>query len=141
MRLMPLSLILLVLAGATSSHAAGGMPAYNALLADCSASSDAACAGQQAALAPQWPKALSGDVFSLRNFAFCLADGCYGAFKHDPVRACALRIVIAAIGDRPIPADDRDNFDRDCSPLGPDDQESAKIMARDVVRSIRQTTP
>lgn len=141
MRLLLLTSILLVLAGASASRAGGGMPAYNALLADCVASSDAACPGQQAALEPQWPKALSGDIFSLRNFAFCLADGCYGAFKRDPVRACALRIVIAAIGDRPIPAEDRDNFDRDCSPLAPDDQDSAKFMARDLVRSIRQKAP
>lgn len=141
MRLLLLTSILLVLAGASTSHAAGGMPAYNALLADCAASSDTACAGQQTALAPQWPKALSGDIPSLRNFAFCLSDGCYGAFKRDPVRSCALRIVVAAIGDRPISAEDRDNFDRDCSPLGPDDQESAKIMARDVVRGIRQNAP
>lgn len=141
MRLLLLTSILLVLAGASHSHAAGGMPAYKALLADCAASSDAACPGQQVALEPQWPKALSGDIFSLRNFAFCLADGCYGAFKRDPVRACALRIVIAAIGDRPIPTDDRDNFDRDCGPLAPDDQDSAKFMARDLVRSIHQKAP
>lgn len=141
MRVLLLALVVLVSVGAASSRAAGGMPDYNSLLANCAASSDTACPGQQAAMAPQWPKALSGDIFSLRNFAFCFADGCYGAFKRDPLRSCALRIVIAAIGDRPIPAEDRDNFDRDCSPLGPDDQEAAKIIARDLVRSIRQTRP
>lgn len=141
MRAMPIALGLLVFAGAFSVRAAEGVPTYKDLLADCAASSDSACPGQQTALAAQWPKALSGDLPSLRNFAFCLGDGCFGAFKIDPVRACALRIVVAAIGDRPIPADDRDNFDKDCGPLGAEDQQAAKIAARDFVRAIRNGTP
>lgn len=141
MRTLPLALVLLMLAGTLSARAAEGVPAYNDLLADCSRSSDSACPGQQVALAPQWPKALSGDLPSLRNFAFCLADGCFGAFRRDSVRACALRIVVAAIGDRPIPDEDRTNFDRDCGPLGADDQQAAKIAARDFVRAIREGTP
>ena len=141
MRALLSVLILLLWSGNPPAYAADSVPAYADLLADCAASKDAACPGQQAALAAQWPKALSGSLPSLRNFAFCLADGCYGAFKVDPVRACALRIVVAAIGDRPIPAEDRDNFDRECSPLNTDDQQVAKVTARDLVRAIRQSAP
>lgn len=141
MRALFLALVLLVSTGPFPAHAADGIPAYADLLADCRVSSDAACAGQQTALAPQWPKALAGDLPSLRNFAFCLADGCYGAFRLDPVRACALRIVVAAIGDRPVPDEDRANFERDCGPLGPDDQQAAKVSARDLVRAIREGAP
>jgi len=138
MRALLIAFVLMVSMGNPPAAAADGVPAYADLLADCAASSDTACPGQQKALAAQWPKALSGSLPSLRNFAFCLADGCYGAFKIDPVRACALRIVVAAIGDRPIAAEDRDNFDHDCSPLGADDQQAAKMAARDLVRAIRQ---
>lgn len=79
--------------------------------------------------------------FSLRNFAFCLSDGCYGALKVDHVRACALRIVVAAIGDGPVMQSDRDSFDQECGPLGPEDQQTAKLEARDIVRAIRRARP
>ncbi|WP_370676493.1 hypothetical protein [Pleomorphomonas sp. PLEO] len=141
MRTLLSALVFLLLSGNLSAFAADGVPAYADLLANCATSNDAACPGQQTALAPQWPKALSGSLPSLRNFAFCLADGCYGAFKVDPVRACALRIVVAALGDRPIPTEDRDNFERECGPLGADDQQTAKVAARDLVRAIRQGAP
>ncbi len=139
MRALLLALILAV--GGPPAFAADGVPAYADLLADCAAAGDAACAGQQTVLAAQWPKVLSGDPLSLRNFAFCFADGCFGALKVDPVRACALRIVIVAIDDGPIRNEDRDNFDRDCGPLGPEAQQAAKIAARDVVRAIRRGAP
>ena len=103
MRVLSLALFVAISAGGSPALAADGVPEYASLLADCAASGNAACPGQQTALAPQWSKALSGDLPSLRNFAFCLADGCYGAFKVDPVRSCALRIVVAAIGERPVP--------------------------------------
>lgn len=141
MRVLFLALVLIVSAGTPCARAAEGVPLYADLLADCAASRDTACAGQQTALEPQWRKALAGDLPSLRNFAFCLADGCYGAFRRSPVRACALRIVVAAIGDRPIPAEDQSNFELDCGPLGPDDQQAAKVSARDLVRVIRQGAP
>ncbi|WP_026783854.1 hypothetical protein [Pleomorphomonas koreensis] len=128
---------LLVVSG-LPTLAADGVPVYADLLADCAKSPDPACAGQQAALAPQWPKALSGSPLALRNFAFCLADGCYGALKVDPVKACALRIVVAVAMGGDIGAEDRDNFDQACGPLGPEDQDSAKILAREVVRAIRR---
>lgn len=136
MRALFLALVLMISAGALSARAADGVPDYADLLADCAASKDTACAGEQTVLAGQWPKALSGDLLSLRNFAFCLADGCYGALKVDHVKACALRIVVAAIGNGSVPQADRDSFDQECGPLGPDDQQTAKIMARDVVRTI-----
>ena len=129
--------VLLVVSG-VPAFAADGVPAFADLLADCAKSDDPSCAGQQAALAPQWPKALSGSPLALRNFAFCLADGCYGALKIDPVKACALRIVVAVAMGRDIGTEDRDNFDRACGPLGPEDQDSAKILAREVVRTIRR---
>jgi hypothetical protein len=128
---------LLVVSG-LPALAADGVPAYADLLADCAKSPDPACAGQQTVLAPQWPKALAGDLLALRNFAFCLADGCYGALKVDPVKACALRIVVAVAMGRDIGTEDHDNFDRTCGPLGPEDQDSAKILAREVVRTIRR---
>ena len=129
--------VLLVVSG-VPALAADGVPAFADLLADCAKSDDPSCAGQQAALAPQWPKALSGSPLALRNFAFCLADGCYGALKIDPVKACALRIVVAVAMGRDIGTEDRDNFDRACGPLGPEDQDSAKLLAREVVRTIRR---
>lgn len=133
-------LVALVLAFvAAPAFAADGVPEYADLLANCATANNAACPGQQTALAPQWPKALAGDIPSLRNFAFCLADGCYGAFKVDPVRACALRIVVAAIGERPVAKDDRDNFEKACGMLGEGDQQSAKVQARDLVRAIRRS--
>ena len=128
---------LLVVSG-LPALAADGVPAYADLLADCTKSDDPACAGQQTVLAPQWPKALAGDLLALRNFAFCLADGCYGALKVDPVKACALRIVVAVAMGRDIGTEDHDNFDRTCGPLGPEEQDSAKILAREVVRTIRR---
>ena len=128
---------LLVVSG-LPALAADGVPAYADLLADCTKSDDPACAGQQTVLAPQWPKALAGDLLALRNFAFCLADGCYGALKADPVKACALRIVVAVAMGRDIGTEDHDNFDRTCGPLGPEEQDSAKILAREVVRTIRR---
>ena len=128
---------LLVVSG-LPALAADGVPAYADLLADCTKSDDPACAGQQTVLASQWPKALAGNTLALRNFAFCLADGCYGALKVDPVKACALRIVVAVAMGRDIGTEDRDNFDRACGPLGPEDQDSAKILAREVVRTIRR---
>ncbi len=136
MRPFLISLVLAFLAA--PAFAADGVPAYADLLANCATANNAACPGQQTALAPQWPKALAGDIPSLRNFAFCIGDGCYGAFKVDPVRACALRIVVAAIGERPVPADDRDNFEKACNMLGEGDQQSAKVQARDLVRAIRR---
>ena len=141
MRALLLAPVLIVCAGALPSSAADAVPAYADLLADCTVSKDPACTGEQAVLAAQWPKALSGELLSLRNFAFCLADGCYGALKVDPVKACALRIVVAAIGDGPVQQTDRDNFNQDCGPLGADDQQVAKVMARDVVRTIRRAAP
>lgn len=142
MRALLLALVFIASAVGLPVHAADGVPAYADLLADCSASKDAACAGEQTVLAGQWPKALSGDLLSLRNFAFCLSDGCYGALMVDHVKACALRIVVAAIGDRPVPQADRDSFDQECGPLGPEDQQTAKVLARDVVRTIvRRPTP
>ena len=129
--------ILLVVSG-VPALAADDVPAFADLLADCAKSDDPSCAGQQAALAPQWPKALSGSPLALRNFAFCLADGCYGSLKIDPVKACALRIVVAVAMGRDIGTEDRDNFDRTCGPLGPEEQDSAKILAREVVRTIRR---
>ena len=128
---------LLVVSG-LPALAADGVPAYADLLADCTKSDDPACAGQQTVLASQWPKALAGNTLALRNFAFCLADGCYGALKVDPVKACALRIVVAVAMGRDIGTEDRDNFDRTCGPLGPEEQDSAKILAREVVRTIRR---
>ena len=138
MRVLSLALFLAISAGASPALAGDGVPQYADLLADCAASDNAACPGQQTALAPQWLKALAGDLPSLRNFAFCLADGCYGAFKVDTVRSCALRIVVAAIGERPVPDEDRSNFERDCGLLGEEDQQAAKIAARDLVRAIRR---
>lgn len=138
MRVLSLALFLALSAGSSPVFAADGVPEYADLLANCATANNSACPGQQAALAPQWPKALSGNLQALRNFAFCLADGCYGAFKVDPVRACALRIVVAAIGERPTPDEDRGNFERDCGPLGEEDQQTAKIAARDMVRAIRR---
>lgn len=123
------------------AFAAEGVPAYADLIADCAASGDAACVGQQTILAPQWPKVLSGDPLSLRNFAFCFADGCFGALKIDRIRACSLRIVIVAIGARPVQSEDQDNFNKDCGPLGPEAQQAAKVAARDVVRAIRRGAP
>lgn len=141
MRVLSLALFLAISVGCPPAFAADGVPEYADLLADCATANNSACPGQQTALAPQWPKALSGNLQALRNFAFCLADGCYGAFKVDPVRGCALRIVIAAIGERPIPDEDRGNFERDCAPLGAEDQQTAKVAARDMVRAIRRGTP
>ncbi|PKR88077.1 hypothetical protein CXZ10_16610 [Pleomorphomonas diazotrophica] len=141
MRVLFLALLLALFANTPAAFAADRMPAYADLLADCTTVSEAACPGQQTALAPQWPKALAGNLQALRNFAFCFADGCYGAFKVNPVRACALRIVVAAIGERPIPDEDSANFERDCGPLGVEDQQTAKVAARDMVRAIRQGTP
>lgn len=138
MRVLSLALFLAISAGASPAFAAGGVPAFADLLADCTKSDDPACAGQQTVLASQWPKALAGNTLALRNFAFCLADGCYGALKVDPVKACALRIVVAVAMGRDIGTEDRDNFDRACGPLGPEDQDSAKILAREVVRTIRR---
>lgn len=141
MRILLLALVLVAAAGSLPAHAADGVPAYTDLLADCAKSKDPACAGEQAVLAPQWPKALSGDLFSLRNFAFCLGNGCYGALRIDPVRACALRIVVAAIGDQPVSQEDRNRFNQDCGQLGADDQQAAKVAARDMVRTIRRANP
>lgn len=141
MRMLLLALLLVPTVLLSPANAADRIPAYADLLADCTKVSEAACPGQQTALAPQWPKALAGNLQALRNFAFCFADGCYGAFRINPVRACALRIVVAAIGERPIPDEDRGNFERDCGPLGEEDQQAAKETARDMVRTIRQGTP
>lgn len=137
-------LLALVFVGGLSSLpvvAAEGVPAYADLTADCAASNDPACPGQQTVLAAQWPKALRGDSLSLRNFAFCLADGCFGSLKVNPVRACALRIVVVAISDGPVLQADRDNFGHDCGPLDPDEQQAAKVAARDMVRAIRRSAP
>ena len=134
----------LILIGGVSSlpvSAADVVPAYSDLLANCATSNDPACPGQQTVLEAQWPKALRGDSLSLRNFAFCFSDGCYGALKVDPVRACALRIVVVAISAGPVLQADRDNFGRDCGSLGPDEQQAAKIAAREMVRVIRRGTP
>lgn len=141
MRALLPALVLIVVAGALPAYAADGVPVYTDLLADCAVAKDPACAGEQAVLAEQWPKALSGDLLSLRNFAFCLADSCYGALKVDPVKACALRIVVAAIGDGPVQQADRNNFDQACGPLGADDQQTAKLTARELVRAIRRARP
>jgi len=141
MRALFLASILGLAASCLPAFAAEGVPAYADLLADCAASNDAACDGQQTVLAAQWPKALAGDPLSLRNFAFCLADGCFGALTVDPVKACALRIVIVAINNEPVRSEDRDNFGKDCGPLGPDEQQAAKIVARDLVRTIRRGAP
>ena len=141
MRALFLALILAFSSGTPMAHAADGLPEYPDLLANCAVARDAACAGQQKVLAAQWPKALRGDSLSLRNFAFCLADGCFGSLKVSPVRACALRIVVVAISDGPVLQADRDNFGHDCGPLGPDEQQAAKVAARDMVRAIRRSAP
>ncbi|MBS1164615.1 MAG: hypothetical protein H6R00_640 [Proteobacteria bacterium] len=141
MRALLSALVFLLWSGDLPAYAVDGVPAYADLLADCAAAKDSACAGEQAILAAQWPKALSGNLLSLRNFAFCLSDSCYGALKVDPVKACALRIVVAAIANDPVQQADRDNFDQACGPLGPEDQQTAKITAREVVRAIRRARP
>ena len=134
MRIVLLALVLLSLVRPAAAQE--DIPAYTDLLNDCAKSSDAACAGQQAALEPQWPKALRGDYLSLKNFAFCLGDGCYGAFKVDPVMACAVRIVIAALSGSSLTQEDRQGFDQDCSPLDVDQQQVAKLKARSIYRAI-----
>jgi hypothetical protein len=139
---MRLLLLVVVLAfSCLPTFAADSIPAYADLLADCTAKGDAACAGQQTVLAAQWPKVLAGDALSLRNFAFCFADGCFGALKIDPIRACALRIVIVAVNSGPVGDEDRANFGKDCGRLGPEAQQAAKETARDLVRTIRRGAP
>lgn len=135
--LLRLLCVLILLAVAMPVRAAEeGVPTFVEMLADCRASADAACAGQQEALAPQWPKALKGDELALRNFAFCLGNGCYGALKVDPVMACALRIVVAARAGVGLTADDRAGFERDCGALDEDGQSNAKLRARSLYRAI-----
>lgn len=136
MLLRLLSVLLLLAVAAPALAAEEGIPTFVEMLADCRASKDTACPGQQEALAPQWPKALKGDELALRNFAFCLGNGCYGAFKVDPVMACALRIVIAARAGVGLTADDRAGFENDCGPLDEDGQGNAKLRARSLYRAI-----
>ena len=72
MRTLLLALVFVASIGNLPASAADGMPAYADLIADCAASSDAACSGQQVVLASQWPKALSGDMLSLAQFCVLL---------------------------------------------------------------------
>lgn len=134
MRIVLLALVLMSIVRPLAAQE--GVPAYAELLADCSQSANQDCAGQQAALAPQWSKALRGDYLALKNFAFCLGDGCYGAFKVDPVMACAFRIVIAARAGAGLAQEDRDGFNRDCGPLDANQQPMAKLRARSLNRAI-----
>jgi hypothetical protein len=134
MRIVLLALVLL--AFARPATAQEGIPQFGDLIADCSQSTNADCSGQQQALEPQWQKALRGDYLSLKNFAFCLNDGCYGAFKPDPVMACALRIVIAARAGMDLAQEDRQAFQDDCDKLDTDQQQLSKLRARSLYRGM-----
>ena len=70
---------LLVVSG-LPALAADGVPAYADLLADCTKSDDPACAGQQTVLAPQWPKALAGDLPRYEDATRALFAGDIGRF-------------------------------------------------------------
>lgn len=134
MRIVLLALVLL--AFVRPAAAQEGIPQFADLIADCAQSTSPDCAGQQQALEPQWQKALRGDYLSLKNFAFCLDDGCYGAFKTDPVMACALRIVIAARSGMDLAQEDRKAFEDDCDKLDTDQQPLAKLRARSIYRGM-----
>lgn len=134
MRIVLLALVFLALVRPAAAQE--GIPRFADLIADCSQSTSQDCNGQQRALEPQWEKALRGDYLSLKNFAFCLNDGCYGAFRADPVMACALRIVIAARSGVDLAQEDRKAFEEDCDRLDADQQVLAKLRARSIYRGI-----
>ena len=134
MRIVLLALVLLAVAGPAAAQE--GIPQFADLTADCSQSTSPDCLGQQQALEPQWQKALRGDYLSLKNFAFCLNDGCYGAFRTDPVMACAIRIVIAARAGMDLAQEDRQAFQDDCDKLDVDQQTLSKLRARSIYRGM-----
>jgi hypothetical protein len=109
---------------------------------DCQGGTDKGCLFQQNVLKEQWPQALAGHYPSQRNVAFCLADGCYGAVRPDPIMSCAWRIVIMASGARELEKSDRDNYLMACAAsLSSADLAAAKKSAWDLFYAIYGRTP
>jgi len=123
---------LICLAGASHARSLDNDAEVESLLADCApltGYNQSWCRAEQARFIQLFQRALGRDYHSQRSVASCLAGGCDGAVKVNPVAACAWRLLILESGYTFVNSIDTDNQKADCESL-------STLQAQEAVRSL-----
>ena len=76
------------------------------------------------------------DYQGQRNVSYCLSAGCGGAVQNNATLGCAWRLVILASGSAEVDNTDISNKRVYCDRLAPDEQETARAQAQELMRRI-----